>query len=70
MRSAFSVNMEKIVRELNGTACIDLEEITPPKKEIVCSRSFGIKVTDLTSLEEAVSLYMNRAAEKLRRQRS
>lgn len=70
MRSAFSVNMEKIVRELNGTTCIDLEEVTPPKKEIVCSRSFGIRVTDLTSLEEAVSLYVSRAAEKLRRQQS
>lgn len=70
MRSAFSVNMEKIVRELNGTSCIDLEEVTPPKKEIVCSRSFGIKVTDLVSLEEAVSLYVSRAAEKLRRQQS
>ena len=66
MRNIFSVVMEKIIRELNGTACIDLEEVTPPKKEIVCSRSFGIKVTDLHSLEEAVSLYVSRAAYKLR----
>ncbi|MBY0498292.1 MAG: Y-family DNA polymerase [Nitrosomonas sp.] len=70
MRSKFSVVMEKIVRELNGTACIELEEVSQPKKEIVCSRSFGIKVTDLVSLEEAVSLYVSRAAEKLRRQHS
>lgn len=70
MRSAFSVNMEKIVRELNGISCIELEEITPAKKEIVCSRSFGIRITDMTSLEEAVSLYVSRAAEKLRRQQS
>ena len=70
MRSKFSVVMEKIVRELNGISCIALEEVTPPKKEIVSSRSFGIKVTDLASLEEAVSLYMSRAAEKLRRQNS
>ncbi len=50
MRNSYSVNMEKIVRELNGVSCIDLEEVAPPKKEIVCSRSFGIKVTDLVSL--------------------
>ena len=62
--------MEKIIRELNGISCIALEEVTPPKKEIISSRSFGIKVTDLASLEEAVSLYMSRAAEKLRRQHS
>jgi DNA polymerase V len=70
LRSRFSVVMEKMIRELNGTSCIDLEEVTPPKKEIVCSRSFGIKVTALSDLEEAVSLYVNRAAEKLRRQKS
>ncbi|PXW84914.1 DNA polymerase V [Nitrosomonas sp. Nm84] len=70
MRSKFSVVMEKMIRELNGTSCIELEEVTPPKKEIVCSRSFGIKVTSLTDLEEAVSLYVSRASEKLRRQHS
>lgn len=70
MRDYFSVVMEKTVRELNGTSCIELEEITPPKKQIISSRSFGIKVTDLASLEEAVSFYISRAAEKLRWQRS
>jgi DNA polymerase V len=70
MRSKFSVVMEKMIRELNGTSCINLEEVTPPKKEIVCSRSFGIKVTSLTDLEEAVSIYISRASEKLRRQHS
>ena len=70
MRNRFSVVMEKIIRELNGTTCIELEEVNPPKKEIVCSRSFGIKVTDLHSLEEAISLYVSRAAYKLRQQNS
>ena len=70
LRNKFSVVMEKMIRELNGTACIELEEVSPAKKEIISSRSFGIKVTDLASLEEAVSLYMSRAAEKLRRQQS
>lgn len=70
MRNKFSVVMEKTVRELNGIFCIELEEVAPPKKEIVCSRSFGVKVTQLPELEEAVSLYMRRAADKLRRQHS
>lgn len=70
MRGRFSVVMEKMIRELNGTPCIELEEVSPPKKEIISSRSFGIKVTDLASLEEAVSLYTSHAAEKLRRQNS
>ncbi|HLP81799.1 MAG TPA: DUF4113 domain-containing protein, partial [Nitrosomonas sp.] len=70
MRNKFSVVMEKIIRELNGISCIELEEVAQPKKEIVCSRSFGVRVTQLSELEEAVSLYMRRAAEKLRRQHS
>lgn len=68
--SRFSVVMEKIIRELNGTVCIDLEEISPPRKQIISSRSFGYPVADLPSLEEAIGLYISRAAEKLRRQQS
>lgn len=70
IRSRFSVVLEKTIRELNGTVCIDLEEAPPPKQQIVSSRSFGMPVTDLQSLAESVTLYMSRAAEKLRRQQS
>ncbi len=70
LRARFSVVMEKTIREINGTACIELEEINPPKKQIVSSRSFGIPVSDLASLEESVSLYISRAAEKLRSKQS
>lgn len=70
MCSRFSVVMEKIIRELNGMVCLELEEMTKPRKQIISSRSFGIPVTDLQSLEESVSLYISRAAEKLRHQGS
>lgn len=70
LRSRFSVVLEKTIRELNGTLCLQLEEMAPAKKQIVSSRSFGVYVSDLESLQESVTLYMNRAAEKLRRQQS
>lgn len=70
LRSRFGVVMEKIALELNGVACLDLETMAAPKQQIVCSRSFGMRVSDLASLQEAVSLYTTRAAEKLRRQGS
>jgi len=70
LRSRFSVLMEKTNRELNGRVCIEMEEISPPKKQIMSSRSFGVPVPDLQSLEESVALYVARAAEKLRRQKS
>ena len=70
LRSRFGVVVEKTVRELNGTVCLELEDIAPPKQQIMSSRSFGSYVTRREELEEAVSSYMTRAAEKLRRQGS
>jgi DNA polymerase V len=58
------------VRELRGISCIETAETVPPRQQITSSRSFGRYVTELQELEQAVSSYMARAAEKLRRQRS
>ena len=70
LRQQFSVVMEKTIRELNGTVCIEMEEISPNKKQILRSRSFGYPVTDYNSLAESITLYMSSAAERLRRQQS
>lgn len=70
LRRRFGVVMERMVRELRGESCLDMVEISPPKQQIISSRSFGRYVTELHELEEAVSSYMSRAAEKLRRQDS
>ena len=70
LRKQFSVLMERTIRELNGESCIPLEEIAPLKKKLVCSRGFGIPVSSLSELSEAVITYATRVAEKLRRQRS
>lgn len=70
IRARFSVVMERTVAELNGESCLSLEDIAPPKKQIMSSRSFGGPVYALEDIEQAVVAYMTRAAEKLRRQRS
>jgi DNA polymerase V len=70
MRREFSVVMEKTIRELNGIVCIALEDAPPAKKQILSSRSFGQAVRDYNSLAESITLYISRAAEKLRRQQS
>ena len=70
VRSRWSVVLERTVRELQGTPCVQIEDIAPDKKEIACTRSFGRPVTELTDLREAVSEFASRASEKLRRQRS
>jgi DNA polymerase V len=66
IRSEFSVVLERTIRELNGVSCLDLELVRPTKQQIICSRSFGHKVTDKQELREAIAKYTTRAAEKLR----
>lgn len=70
IRNHFSVMVGRTIQELNGVTCLGLEEVQSPKKKIMSSRSFGKLVVDLESLQEAVTLYISRAAEKLRQQRS
>lgn len=70
IRAEFGVVLERTVAELNGTSCLELEELTPSRSQIICSRSFGASVVHLSELEQAVIAYTSRAAEKLRSQHS
>jgi DNA polymerase V len=70
VKRRWSVVLERTVRELQGTPCIDLEHAPAPKQEIACTRSFGHPVTDLADLAEAVTEFASRAAQKLRGQHS
>ncbi|HCD6066923.1 TPA: Y-family DNA polymerase [Klebsiella oxytoca] len=69
IRKNFNVVLERTVRELNGEPCITLEEAPPPKQQIVCSRSFGERVTTYEAMRQAVCQHAERAAEKLRGER-
>lgn len=69
IRRKYSVVMERTVRELNGESCMNLEEITSPKKQIVCSRSFGAKITDKSQVRQALCEFAARAAAKLRKEK-
>jgi len=69
IKREFSVVLERTVMELRGVSCLALDEVAPPKQQIMSSRSFGQPVFDLPELEEAVASYTSRAAEKLRKQR-
>jgi len=70
IRKNFDVIVERTTRELNGESCIALEDAPPPKQNILNSRSFGERITELEDMKQAVTLYATRAAEKLREQHS
>lgn len=66
IRKHFSVVLERTVRELRGERCFELEEFAPLKQEIICSRSFGERITDYEQMRQAICSYAVRSAEKLR----
>lgn len=68
IRKHFSVVVERTVRELRGESCLELEEFTPTKQEIVSSRSFGERLTEYRQMHEAVCYHASRAAERLRKE--
>ncbi|EGP1135948.1 Y-family DNA polymerase [Salmonella enterica] len=69
IRKNFNVVLERTVRELNGESCISLEEAPPPKQQIVCSRSFGERITTYPAMRQTICQYAERSAEKLRGER-
>ncbi|ORE89445.1 UMUC domain-containing protein DNA-repair protein [Oceanococcus atlanticus] len=70
LRQQFGVVAERIVAELNGEVCTELEISPPAKQQIRLSRSFGAAVSELPLLKEAMLAFVSIAAEKLRRQNS
>lgn len=60
----------RLIRELKGIVCNEMEEELVKKKMIATTRMFGKPVNDINYIKEAVATYTSRGAEKLRRQQS
>ncbi|HAU6450016.1 TPA: translesion error-prone DNA polymerase V subunit UmuC, partial [Citrobacter freundii] len=69
IRKHFNVVLERTVRELRGEQCLELEEFSPTKQQIICSRSFGHRITQYSDMHQAICAYAERASEKLRSER-
>lgn len=69
IRKSFGVVLERTVRELRGEPCFSLEENPPAKQQIVVSRSFGQRIKSLADMQQAITGFAARAAEKLRNER-
>lgn len=67
IRKHFNVVLERTARELRGEPCLDMEEFVPTRQQIMCSRSFGHRITAYEEMHQAICAYAERAAEKLRK---
>jgi DNA polymerase V len=70
IRKHLTVMGLRMVTELRGIQCIEMEAEPPPKKAICTARSMGKMTSELQVLEEAVANHATRCAEKLRWQGS
>ena len=70
VRRQFNVIAMRTTLELQGHRCQDVEDVTPPRKSLVRSRSFGRMVTKWEDMSEAIATHASRAAEKLRSEES
>lgn len=64
--AGFGVTLSRTQRELQGHACIELEEVESDRQQIVVSRSFGSRVESPQEVHEALASFAVRACEKLR----
>jgi DNA polymerase V len=69
-RQEMGVVGERLVLELRGFSCMEIEEVAPPKKNVVCAKGFGRLLTDRNEVEEALASYVDIAAAKVREQGS
>jgi DNA polymerase V len=65
-RQLMGLSGERMVYELNGTACQQLSAIGQPNKTIMRSRTFGEDTHDLDAVEAAVASMAARAAQEAR----
>jgi DNA polymerase V len=66
IQQRFGVVLSRTQSELAGVPCIDLDEVEPDRKQILVSRSFGVRVGDPEAIGEALATFAERACEKLR----
>ena len=67
VRKGMTVVGERIIYELRGVSCIDMETVAPTRKGCAVTRCFSGRVDDLATIEQAVASHATRLGEKLRR---
>ena len=66
IRKNMGIIGEKTYLELNGVSCLEIDAMPSDKKSCCVSRSFNKPIEKIEDLEESISSYSARAAEKIR----
>lgn len=66
MRKYFTVTGERIITELNGIACLEIDDIVNPRQSMQVTRTFSGGITEYTALREKIANFASRISEKMR----
>ena len=66
IKKKFSVVAERIVLELRGTRCIEIDDISQDKKNAACTRSFGTPLTDIADIRKAIAFFCSTLGARIR----
>ncbi len=66
IKKKFNVVAERIVRELRGTQCIELDDIAQDRKNAACTRSFGRPLTDIADIRKAIAFFCSTLGTRIR----
>jgi len=69
IRKHLKITGLRMVHELRGIPCHELESYNPQKKNTVVSRSFGIAITSIEDLEKILMTFIEKLSEKLTKQK-
>lgn len=66
IRDKFGVLLERTARELSGEVWIEMEDELPEAKQVMSSRSFGVRASTMEDLSQAIAFHAGIAAERMR----
>lgn len=67
IRDEFGVLLERTVKELNGEVWIEMEDEIPEAKQVMSSRSFANRVSNIELMREVISYHSSMAADRMRK---
>jgi DNA polymerase V len=70
VQKKMSINGLKVLKELKGIECFSIDQYPKRKKSICTSRTFSKDTNDINYIEQSISNYGARCAEKLRKEKS
>ncbi len=66
IRKKYNIIAQRIVLELRGIKCIELDDIGQERKNAACTRSFGTPLTDIKEIRKGIAFFCSTLGTRIR----